>query len=176
MSDPFVPRVGAVFSADIALPEHEREVRFYSGVLGTGDQPLWREEDLMNNLGMRIIGLGALSAEYAQLPLQWMPPIQVADVAASVQRALHFGGSVLLHARDDDGSSQWAVLLDPNGAAFGIIPVVSLERTPPTDSAARLDAASPVGRIYWLDLTVADAATTRDFYGRSSGGRCRTSR
>jgi uncharacterized protein len=168
MSNPFVPRVGAVFSADIAVPEHEQEVRFYSRVLSTGDNPLWREEDLMNNLGIPIIGLGALSAEYAHLPLQWMPHIQVADVAASLQHALHLGGSVLMHTKDDDGSSQWAVLLDPNGAAFGIIPVVAAEQTPPIDGASP-DAVTPVGRIYWLDLTVSDASTSRDFYRQVIG-------
>ncbi len=79
MSDPFVPRVGGILSADIAVPEHECEVRFYSRVLTTGENPLWRE-DLMNNRGVPIIGLGARSAEYTDLPLQWMPHIQVADV------------------------------------------------------------------------------------------------
>ncbi|MDQ5853069.1 MAG: hypothetical protein M3380_13580, partial [Chloroflexota bacterium] len=164
MSEPFAPRVGAVFSADIAVPEHERVMRFYSRVLSTGEHPLWREEDLMNNLGMPIIGVGARSADYAHLPLHWMPHIQVADVAASVQRALELGGSVLMHAKDDDGKSQWAVLLDPNGAAFGIIPVVPVEAIPPSDGVASPDAAAPVGRIAWLDLTVADASATRDFY------------
>ena len=155
MSSHFVPRVGGVSSADIAVPEHEREVRFYSRVLTTGENPLWRE-DLMNNLGTPIVGLGARSAEYAHLPLQWMPHIQVADVAASVKRALDLGGSELMH--DDDG--QWAVLLDPNGAAFGTIPVV------PADAAAPAadGSAARVGRIAWLDLTVADASETRDFY------------
>lgn len=164
MSDPFVPRVGGVLSADIAVPEYEREVRFYSRVLSTGENPLWRENDLMNNLGMPIIGLGARSAEYAHLPLQWMPHIQVADVAASVQRALDLGGSLLMHAQEDDTRSQWAVLLDPNGAAFGIIPIVSAEAIPPSDGAASLNSAALVGRIYWLDLTVSDACATRDFY------------
>ncbi len=164
MSEHFVPRIGAVFSADIAVPEHEREVRFYSRVLSTGENPLWREEDLTNNLGVPIIGLGARSAEYSQLPLQWMPHIQVGDVAASVQRALDLGGSGLMHAKDDDGRSQWAVLLDPNGAAFGIIPEIPAEAIPPGDGAASLDAAAPVGRICWLDLTVPDASATRDFY------------
>ena len=163
MSDPFVPRVGGILSADIAVPEHEREVRFYSRVLTTGENPLWRE-DLMNNLGMPIVGLGARSAEYAHLPLQWMPHIQVADVAASVKRALDLGGSELMHAKDDDGKSQWAVLLDPNGAAFGIIPVASAEAVPPTDGAA-----ARVGRISWLDLTVSDASATRDFYRQVVG-------
>lgn len=165
MSEPFVPRVGAVFSADIAVPEHERELRFYSRVLSTGDHPLWREEDLMNNLGMPIIGLGARNADYAHLPLQWMPHIQVADVAASVQHALDLGGSVLMHGKDNDGTSQWAVLLDPNGAAFGIVPVIPAEALPPVS----YDTAAPVGRIAWLDLTVADADATRDFYRQVVG-------
>jgi predicted enzyme related to lactoylglutathione lyase len=165
MSDSFVPRVGAVFSADIAVPEHERELRFYSRVLSTGEHPLWRAEDLMNNQGMPIIGLGARSAEYAHLPLQWMPHIQVADVAASVQRALDLGGSVLMHGKDTDGTSQWAVLLDPNGAAFGIIPIIAAEALP----AASSDTTKTVGRIAWLDLTVSDASATRDFYQQVVG-------
>ncbi|GIV82374.1 MAG: hypothetical protein KatS3mg051_1728 [Anaerolineae bacterium] len=165
MSELFVPRIGAVFSADIAVPEHEREVRFYSRVLSTGEHPLWREEDLMNNLGMPIIGLGARSAELAHLPIQWMPHIQVADVRGSVQRALDLGGKVLMHARDNDGASQWAVLLEPNGAAFGIIPVIPAEMIPP----AQPETADPVGRICWLDLTVSDAAATRDFYRQVIG-------
>jgi hypothetical protein len=163
MSELFVPRVGGVLSADIAVPEHEREVRFYSSVLSTGEIPLWRE-DLMNNLGMPIIGLGARNAEYAHLPLQWMPHIQVADVATGVQRALDLSGSVLMHAKDDDGKSQWAVLVDPNGAAFGIIPIVPAEALSPSDGAAPRDATARVGRIAWVDLTVSGASETRDFY------------
>lgn len=172
MSDPFVPRVGGILSADIAVPEHEREhereVRFYSRVLSTGENPLWRE-DLMNNRGMPVIGLGPRSAEYADLPLQWMPHIQVADVATSVERALDLNGSEHMHGKDDDGTSQWAVLLDPNGAAFGIIPVVSAESPPPTEGVASRDAASRVGCISWLDLTVSDASATRDFYRQVIG-------
>jgi len=154
MSSLFVPRVGGILSADIAVPEHEREVRFYSRVLTTGENPLWRE-DLMNNLGTPIVGLGPRSAEYAHLPLQWMPHIQVADVATSVKRALDLGGKDLML----DSKSQWAVLLDPNGAAFGIIPVVSAEAVPPTNCVA-----AQVGHISWLELSVSNASATRDFY------------
>ena len=60
MPSPFASGVGAVVSADIAVPEHEREVRFYSRVLTTGARPLWRD-DLMNTRGVPIIGLGARS-------------------------------------------------------------------------------------------------------------------
>jgi uncharacterized protein len=185
MTNPFVPCVGAVFSADIAVPEHEREIHFYTRVLGTGAAPFWRE-DLMNNLGLPIIGLGPRGAEYAHLPLQWMPHIQVADVAASVQRALDLGGSEVMHSRGDQGRSEWAVVLDPGGAAFGLIPVIPEEALPPDatfspdaapapgaasspDAAPEPGAAVPVGRIAWLDLTVSDASATRDFYRQVVG-------
>ncbi|MCA8974366.1 MAG: VOC family protein [Planctomycetes bacterium] len=65
---------------------------------------------------------------------------------------------------DDSGKNQWAALLDPNGAAFGIIPVVPAEAIPQTEA----DAAR-VGRIAWVDLTIADASATRDFYRQVVG-------
>ena len=168
MSDAHLPRVGGTLSADIAVPGHERELRFYSRVLCTGKRPLWRG-DLMNNRGMPVIGLGKRTPEYANLPLQWMPHIQVADVAASVERALDRGGSELLHGKGDDGTSQWAVLLDPDGAAFGIIPVVSKESMPQPDDTIQRDAGTGVGSIAWLDLTVADAPRAMDFYRQVVG-------
>lgn len=169
MNELFLPRVGAVLSADIAVPDHAREVGFYSRVLSTGEDPLWRADDLMNNLGMPIIGLGAATPEYSSLPLQWMPHIQVADVAASVERAVPLGGKVLMHEKDDAGNSQWAVLLDPNGAAFGLIPLVPVEMVQPASDGGTADSGSAVGRIFWLDLTIADAHATRDFYSQVVG-------
>jgi predicted enzyme related to lactoylglutathione lyase len=93
-----------------------------------------------------------------------MPHIQVADVARSVERALELGGSELFHGRGDDGTSLWAVLLDPNGAAFGLIPVVSEDEVASREGDASRDTAASIGCISWLDLTVANASATRDFY------------
>jgi predicted enzyme related to lactoylglutathione lyase len=168
MSGTFIPRVGGVLSADIAVPEHERELRFYSNVLTTGESPLWRE-DLMNSRGEPVIGLGATSPEYSQLPLQWMPHIQVADVATSVEQALQLGGKELMHGKDEGGKSLWAALCDPNGRAFGLIPVVSEDAIAPTADTASGDAAPRVGCIAWLDLTVSDASATCDFYRQVVG-------
>ncbi len=156
MQKPFVHRRGGVLSADIAVPDHERELAFYSTILTTGDAPLWHD-DLMNNLGNPVIGLGVRIPEYGALPLQWMPHIQVADVAASVACAISMGGKELMHGKDDDGHSQWAVLTDPFGAAFGVIPVVDVE----SESRGQSER---IGCISWLSLTVPDASVSRDFY------------
>lgn len=156
MRNPFVHGAGGVLSADIAVPDHERELEFYSSILTTGQRPLWRD-DLMNNCGTPVIGIGARIPEYSSLPLQWMPHFQVSDVAASFECAVACGGTELMHSKDDDGRSQWAVLTDPFGAAFGLIPVVPVEPN-------AVDANERMGRISWLTLMVSDVAASRDFY------------
>ena len=161
MKNPFVHEVGGVLSADIAVPDHERELNFYSSILTTGDSPLWRD-DLMNNLGTPVIGLGERIPEYEALPLQWMPHFQVADVAASVSCAMSMGGKEVMHSKADDGTSQWAVLVDQVGAAFGVIPVVDGE----SDSASQDERR---GCISWLSLRVPDAVASQDFYQRVVG-------
>ena len=161
MRNPFFHGVGGVLSADIAVPDHERELGFYSQVLTTGPAPLWRD-DLTNNQGTPVIGLGARSPEYKALPLQWMPHFQVSDVAASAARTLELGGQELIHAKGDNGKSQWAVLVDPAGAAFGVIPVVVDE----SNGASHLDS---IGCISWLSLVVSDVSSMCEFYEQVVG-------
>ena len=82
MRNTFVHGVGGVLSADISVPDHERELAFYSTILTTGVAPRWRD-DLTNILGTPVIGLGVRTPEYQNLPLQLMPHFQVADVPPS---------------------------------------------------------------------------------------------
>ncbi|MEO0649942.1 MAG: VOC family protein [Planctomycetota bacterium] len=167
MSSPLLPRTGGVLSADIAVSEHEREQRFYSRVLATGQSPFW-SEDLTNNHGTPIIGLGERIPAYEVLPMQWMPHIQVDDVAASVERALALGGKALMRSEDTTGPNQWAGLLDPNGVGFGLIPVVSAGDFPPAEHASQGEKPQ-LGHISFLDLTVDDARATCEFYGQAIG-------
>ena len=161
MKNPFVPCAGGVLSADIAVPEHERELEFYSSILTTGAAPLWRD-DLMNNQGTPIIGLGVRIPEYEALPLQWTPHFQVADVAASAAAAVELGGTEIMHGKAEDGSSQWAVLSDPFGAAVGLIPVVG-------EDSEYAKLTGNFGRISWLSLVTPDAKASREFYQRVIG-------
>ncbi len=166
MRKSFVHGVGGVLSADIAVPDHDRELEFYSTILTTGNSPLWRD-DLTNNLGAPVIGLGVRIPEYDTLPLQWMPHFQVADVAASVACAINLGGKEIMHGKSEDGQSQWAVLSDQFGAAFGIIPVVTNE----SETAGQNER---FGCISWLSLTVPDALASRKFYQHVVGWNART--
>jgi hypothetical protein len=166
MNNPFIARIGGVLSADIAVPDHAALLPFYARVLGTGDQPLWRE-DLINSHGLPIIGLGQRTEASEHLPLQWLPHFQVSDVATSVSEAEACGGEALIHSQDEAGNSQYAVIQDPNGAAFGVIPLIPEQYLPSDEMLAQGD--DPLGHIAWLDLTVSDADNTRDFYRQVLG-------
>lgn len=161
MRNPYASGVGGVVSADIAVPEHERVREFYSHILTTGSSPLWRD-DLMNNRGTPVIGLGVRSPQYETLPLQWMPHFQVLDVGSRVERALELGASELMHGRNEDGLSQWAALVDPMGAAFGLVPVVGEEALP-------VDRLETAGRIAWLTLVAPDVSSACHFYSQVVG-------
>ena len=161
MKRTFIHGAGGVLSADIAVPDHERELGFYSKVLTTGESPLWRD-DLMNNLGTPVIGLGERIPEYEMLPLQWMPHFQVADVTASTARAMEIGSKEIMLSKTDNGQVQWAALSDPAGAAFGLIPVVDNE-------SGSAEQNERIGCISWLSLTVPDASAVEDFYQQVVG-------
>lgn len=161
MKNPFVPGVGGILSADIAVPEHERELAFYAQILTTGNDPLWAE-DLTNNKGMPIIGLGKRIPEYEALPLQWMPHFQVADIAASAASALNLGGTEIMHGKDEQGQSQWAVMADPDGAAFGLISAVD-------EASAPGGQPESMGHIAWLSLESPDVSSACAFYEQVIG-------
>jgi predicted enzyme related to lactoylglutathione lyase len=91
-----------------------------------------------------------------------MPHFQVSDVGASAARALELGGTELMHGKSEDGQSQWAVLVDPMGAAFGAIPVVGGE-------SEAADQPRGVGHISWLTLVVSDVSTACRFYEQVVG-------
>jgi len=91
-----------------------------------------------------------------------MPHFQVSDVGASAARALELGGSELMHGKSEDGQRQWAVLVDPVGAAFGLIPVVGADWEV-------ADQPENVGRISWLTLVVSDVSSTCEFYEQVVG-------
>jgi hypothetical protein len=70
-----------------------------------------------------------------------------------------------MHAKGDDGQSQWAVLVDPTGAAFGVIPVVVDE----SNGASHLDR---IGCISWLSLVVSDVSSMCDLPPSKVDAKC----
>ena len=95
---------GTVSSADIAVPDHDRVLAFYSTVLTTGTRPLWRA-DLMNSEGTPIIGrtrYGNLYVNSGQGHMGWTmshgSARLAADLIAGRQTAIPLDGMTVTAA------------------------------------------------------------------------------
>jgi uncharacterized protein len=104
----------------------DRAKPFYQKVFGWGDktspmgegQPDYTEWQL----GGKSIGGGMeMTPEMpAQVPPHWMNYFAVPDVDATASKAAELGGQVMMPPRDFPGG-RFAILLDPQGASFGIL-------------------------------------------------------
>lgn len=68
-------------------------------------------------------GMYTLPPEIVNVPPNWLVYFAVADCDASAQKATVLGAKTIAPANDIPGVGRFAVLLDPQGAAFGIIKV-----------------------------------------------------
>jgi len=56
----------------------------------------------------------------AQVPSFWMPYFQVTSVDTSASKAKELGGKVMVGPNEIPGTGRFAVLTDPQGAAFAV--------------------------------------------------------
>jgi uncharacterized protein len=74
------------------------------------------------HLGDRAVGgMIAIDPSWGNVPPHWLPYFQVTDCDATARRAESSAGSVMMPARDIPKVGRFAILKDPQGAAFAII-------------------------------------------------------
>lgn len=97
---------------------------FYSTVFGWGrnTQNFGPMEYTMFANGDRTAGgMFKISPEMGPIPPHWLVYFAVDDCDAKVQKATDLGATVMKPADDIPGIGRFAILLDPQGAAFAII-------------------------------------------------------
>jgi predicted enzyme related to lactoylglutathione lyase len=137
--------------------------RFYAKVVGWTTQPSPQDPSYIVFVakGRPTGGLMALPAEAKAMgaPLSWLTYIATPDVDETVQRALQMGGKILKAAADIPTVGRFAVLQDPQGAAFAAF-------TPaqgPMD-APRGAHKPTAGDFSWNELSTTDWAAVWPFY------------
>jgi predicted enzyme related to lactoylglutathione lyase len=113
---------GALSWCELATRDPDAAGKFYSGLFEWGlkastDAPyteFLREATAVG--GMYALGPGA-----ADVPPNWMVYFQTSDCDAVAARAKSLQGEVLVEPKDIPGVGRFAVLQDPQGAAFSVI-------------------------------------------------------
>ncbi|HEX4682710.1 MAG TPA: VOC family protein [Gemmatimonadaceae bacterium] len=90
----------------------------------------------------------------------WLGYVEVDDVDATIEHATRLGGSMLGPAQTVPGVGRFAVMRDPQAAAFGI---VTSEQAPAPEEDPR-----PL-EFSWHELTTTDVSAAVAFYGEIFG-------
>jgi predicted enzyme related to lactoylglutathione lyase len=137
---------------------------FYSRVVP------WKAEDsgmpsysLWMSGKVRAGGLMALPADDGSAtPPHWIIYIGTPDVDATVEAAEKLGGKVLKVASDIPNVGRFAVLSDPQGAAFAVF-------TPASTPEEGMSSGGAIGDFTWHELATTDLDAALSFYSELFG-------
>ena len=111
---------GAMTWNELATADLAKSKEFYSAVFGWG----WGGSDdyAEAQVSGRTIGgvMPRPPAMPAEVPDHWLPYFGSADVDAQAKQAAERGATVVVEPTDIPGTGRFAVLLDPQGAAFAL--------------------------------------------------------
>ena len=142
-------------------------VAFYRKVVGWNETAMGSAESPYTVLLAGDRGVGGAMAIPADAPAatrpHWFGYILVDDVDAAAAKVTKVGGTVLRAPTDIPTIGHFAVVADPQGAAFALF------RNLPRDDAPPLAPADAVGQFSWRELMAADGASAFDFYAGQFG-------
>jgi predicted enzyme related to lactoylglutathione lyase len=110
---------GAFIWSELSSSDPAKSKAFYSAVFG------WEwgggDEYPEAQVGGRTIGgIMPRSADMPDVPDNWLVYFGAADVDADVKKAIDLGATVVVGPADIPGTGRFAVLVDPQGAAFAL--------------------------------------------------------
>jgi len=107
---------------ELYSPDIKASRKFYSGLFNSWklkESPEYTEIHVADEMG--IGGMMQISEQMQGMPPQWMPYFAVTDTDAMAKKAKSLKGQVFLEPRDIPNVGKFAILADPQGAAFAII-------------------------------------------------------
>jgi hypothetical protein len=147
---------------DLMTTDPKAAETFYTAVTGWGTQP-WEGPmpyTMWTASGVPIGGVMALPPDAASPP-HWLGYISTPDVDASTAAAGALGARTMVPPTDIPGVGRFAVMTDPQGAAFAMYTSAVGDEEPA--------AAPAAGEFSWHELLTTDAEAAFDFYQKLFG-------
>jgi uncharacterized protein len=149
---------------ELHTTDRARALRFYGQLAGweTRELPMGPGEPygLCLIQGKDVAGITRSKAG-PDVPPHWLPYIAVDDVDASAAKALDLGGRSLNAPMDIPNVGRFAVIADPQGAAFALY-----KHSRPYDEEP---AVPPIGGFCWEELLTTDPEAAATFYAALFG-------
>ena len=148
---------------ELTTPDVDASIKFYPRFTGWGTQRFDKDYVMWTTGGVPIGGIFRQTSEQkAQgVPPNWLPYVETNDVDATAAKAKSLGATVIVGPDDIPGTGRFAVLQDPQGAAFAIY------RS--SNQSGGWDGKPVVGRFSWHELMTTDYKTAAQFYSALFG-------
>lgn len=163
MSSPFH---GRFVWYDLITTDQPAAKSFYNQLVGWGTRP-WEGGEMPYTMWIAgdepIGGIMDLPKEAsdAGAPPHWLAYVAVADVEAACERATELGGAVLHQPTEIKRVGCFAILQDPQGAAFAVYTSENLSTDPPEPPG--------LGQFSWHELATSDLESGSEFYAALFG-------
>lgn len=161
---------GSFIWYELITPDTGAAESFYSGLLGWtfGGESDYRH--IVASEGM-VGGLLTLTPEMSSGGAHpaWLTYVAVDDVDRAVAKVVDQGGRVLMPARDMEDVGQFALVADPQGAAFYVMRPKPPANRPDAPSNAFAAERPMMGHCAWNELSTTDPAGAWSFYGDQFG-------
>jgi predicted enzyme related to lactoylglutathione lyase len=147
---------------DLMTTDPDKAMAFYTQLVGWGTKP-WEGGDTPYTLwtanGVTIGGVMHLPEDAVKggAPPHWLGYVAVPDPAAAAAKVREMGGGILHPATEIPSAGSFAVLCDPQGAAFAVYAPTEGNDYPP-------EATARVGEVSWRELATTDHAAAFRFY------------
>jgi uncharacterized protein len=150
---------------ELASPDPAGSCTFYTAVLGWDWTPV-PMPGMTYHLAKTPSGnvAGMMAAEPGQ-PAAWTIYTAVTDCDATAAQAQALGARVIVPPADIPGTGRFAILIDPQGAAFALLQPLPME----DGSVGPAFAPALNGHGNWQDLATPDPAAALAFYGALFG-------
>lgn len=115
---------------ELATTDTAKAGDFYASLLGWGKDvqnfgPM--EYTMFNNGDRPAGGMYKMPPEMGNIPPHWLVYFAVDDCDASAQKATELGATIMAPPSDIPGIGRFAIVIDPQGAAFAIIKLESAQ-------------------------------------------------
>lgn len=120
------PAIGTIAWTDLTVPDADAVRDFYQAVVGWTSEPhdMGGFADYVMQQpanGAPVAGICHARGVNAGLPAQWLPYLQVAELAASIAACTSRGGRVLMEPRSAGPGARFCVIQDPAGAIAALV-------------------------------------------------------
>ena len=148
---------------ELTTPDAEASKKFYPRFTNWGTQPFDNDYTMWTNGGVPFAGIFKLTDEMRGqgVPPNWMAYVEADDVDATVNKAKSLGANVLAGPGEIPNVGRYAVLTDPQGAAFGVYKSVR--------ESGAWDGTPVIGRMSWHELMTKDHLAAFKFYSALFG-------